>query len=657
MRAVRVAFVLVALAAAAAGVAWWRMSARDEMAPLDRDWAAVVTVLAGDGVAEWRDGEAYRARFSDPFGVAMAADGTVYVADGVGSHRIRAISVDGRVRTLAGGTRGFADGTGGDARFDTPSGLAIAADGTLYVADTGNNAVRRITRDGIVTTLAGDGTAGLQDGQGREARFNGPLGIAVDASGRVFVADTYNDRIRVVELDGIVRTIAADIRFDTPSGVAVDAAGYVYVADTRNRTIQQIDPAWTSAVPFGFAGLARPIGVATAPGGDVYVSDERGTIWSIHPDGSSRIVAGSVPGFHDGPGLEARFRRPSGVAVAGAGRLIVADAGNGLVRLVAAPSRLEFRAPPAPQIHPQFDVETFRALPLVWPIAPIEGPHEIAGTVGEARGDGAERMHLGIDVRAEQGTLVHAVRDGVAASPTSLEAFGTLSETITLGPATYIHVRAGRARNNAVFDRVAVRRDLRQRGLEGLASQARRTLRGGRRGRHDQRIQSRPPQRRVVGRGIQRARPSPRAVRGFRVAGDRARRHPAARRNAAADQGTCPRPRRGPWRGADRRRRVGPGEREPAGPPPWLVRPRLPGSAGRWHARPGVRNRAAYDAIRSVHHRSRGGAPGVCVGERYPVLRKSQDALPVPRHEHAAGRRCLARRVGYDGTAAGRLCC
>ena len=78
------------------------MSARDEVAPLDRDWAAVVTVLAGDGVAEWRDGDAYRARFSDPFGVAMAADGTVYVADGIGSHRIRAISDDGRVSDAGG---------------------------------------------------------------------------------------------------------------------------------------------------------------------------------------------------------------------------------------------------------------------------------------------------------------------------------------------------------------------------------------------------------------------------------------------------------------------------------------------------------------------------------------------------------------------------
>jgi murein DD-endopeptidase MepM/ murein hydrolase activator NlpD len=89
----------------------------------------------------------------------------------------------------------------------------------------------------------------------------------------------------------------------------------------------------------------------------------------------------------------------------------------------------------------------------VWPVAPIEGPHEIAGTVGEARGDGGERMHLGIDVRAEQGTMVHAIRDGAAASPLALEAFGTLSETITVGPLTYIHVRGGRTRKQELLDR------------------------------------------------------------------------------------------------------------------------------------------------------------------------------------------------------------
>ena len=453
MRALRVGFVLLAAAAIGAGVAWWRMSAGGEVAPLERDWSAVVTVLAGDGVAEWRDAEAYRARFTDPFGVGTAADGTIYVTDGIGSHRIRAISPDGRVTTLAGGTRGFADGVGADARFDTPSGLAVAADGTIYVADTGNNAIRRIARDGSVTTLAGNGTAGFQDGAASEAQFNGPVGVAVSAAGRVFVADTYNDRIRVVEPDGRVATFAPDAVFNTPCGVAVDAAGRVYVADTRNRVVQQIDPAGSSAIAIGFTALSRPIGIATAPDGDVYVTDERGGVVAIHPDGSSRTVAGSIPGFRDGPGLDARFRRPTGIATAGPGRLIVADAGNALLRLVAAPSRLEFRAPPAPAIAPQFDIETFRAQPLVWPVAPIEGPHEIAGTVGEARGDGGERMHLGIDVRADQGTLVHTVRDGAAASPTSLEAFGTLSETITIGPATYIHVRAGRARGNQVFDR------------------------------------------------------------------------------------------------------------------------------------------------------------------------------------------------------------
>src|SRR5262245_48678443 len=112
MRALRVAVVLLAVAVIGAGVASSRIwSAADAIAPLERDWSAVVTVLAGDGVAEWRDGDAYRARFTDPFGVAAGADGTIYVADGIASHRIRAISPDGGyVTTVAGGIRGFADG-------------------------------------------------------------------------------------------------------------------------------------------------------------------------------------------------------------------------------------------------------------------------------------------------------------------------------------------------------------------------------------------------------------------------------------------------------------------------------------------------------------------------------------------------------------------
>jgi DNA-binding beta-propeller fold protein YncE len=437
---------------AAGGAVWWRASAREEEPPVARDWDAVVTVLAGDGVAETRDGESHRARFAEPFGVAVASDGAIYITDGIGSHRLRRIASDGLVTTLAGGEPGFADGVGRDARFDTPSGLAAAADGVLYVADTGNNAIRRVTRDGQVTTIAGDGEAGLRDGPAHEARFNGPVGVAVDAAGRVFVADTYNDRIRVVDVDGTVRTLATGVVFDTPSGVAVDAAGHVYVADTRNRIVQRLDPSWSFAEPFGFAALYRPVAVVVGAEREVYVADEGGAIVHIRGDGSSRYLAGSMPGFRDGPGKDARFRRPSGIAIAPLGQLVVADAGNALVRLVAPAARLEFRPPPARLIEPRFDVEAFRAQPLVWPVAPIEGPHEIAGTVGEARGEGAERMHLGIDVRAEQGTLVHAVRDGVAASPTALEGFGSLSESIRIGALAYVHVRTGRLRGDALID-------------------------------------------------------------------------------------------------------------------------------------------------------------------------------------------------------------
>jgi hypothetical protein len=173
----------------------------------------------------------------------------------------------------------------------------------------------------------------------------------------------------------------------------------------------------------------------------------------IRADGSARTLAGSSPGFRDGAGREALFRNPTGIAWASPGRLIVADAGNALVRLVAASSRLELRLPASPQIAPQFDADRFGWQPLLWPVAPFDGPHEIAGSLGEARGsEGAERLHGGIDVRIEQGTLVHAVRDGVVTSPVSTDAFGTLNEWLRIGPIGYIHVRAGRGRRNDMVD-------------------------------------------------------------------------------------------------------------------------------------------------------------------------------------------------------------
>lgn len=427
-----------------------------------------MTVAAGDGVSSWRDGTALHARFAEPFGIAVSTDGTIFVADAGDAQRIRAIGPDGSVQTLAGGPRGFADGVGGEARFNTPSALAIDRSGTLYVADTGNNAIRRVTRDGRVTTIAGDGEAGYRDGPGRVARFNGPVGVAIAPDGRLIVADTYNDRIRAIAPDGTVSTLAGSgepgvadgsttaALFDTPCGVAVDGMGRVLVADTGNGLVRVIDRAGyvtTQAPPP--EGLAHPVGIAVSPDGTAYVTDDRGRIAEVTST-LGRVVAGSLPGFRDGPGADARFRRPMGMAFAAPGRLIVSDTGNSVVRLVAAPQRAELRRPASPFIDPAFDVEAFRHLPLLWPIAPMEGPHEIAGTIGEARGgEGSERFHAGIDVRAEAGTRVLAVRDGVVSSPISAGDFGSLNEWLRIGPVTYVHIRAGRARygrEDRVFD-------------------------------------------------------------------------------------------------------------------------------------------------------------------------------------------------------------
>jgi sugar lactone lactonase YvrE len=460
----RVTLTIVVAGALAAAAGWWLF--RTPTAVIEPGWAGTALVIAGDGMSGFRDGPASQARFSDPFGVAVAADGTVFVSDAGEANRIRRIGTDGFVSTIAGGRRGFADGRGHEARFDTPSGLAIDATGTLYVVDTGNNAIRRITPDGQVSTVAGDGVAGYRDGPGYQARFNGPIGLAVDRTGRVIVADTYNDRIRAIGPDGTVTILAgsaepgllddggSQARFDTPCGVAIDDTGTIHVADKGNGLVRRIDLAGavtTAPVPFP-EDIRRPLGIAAGPSGDVYVADEGGTIVEISATGATRTLAGSGPGFRDGTGRDARFRRPAGVAFAARGRLIVADAGNALVRLLAAPALLDLRPPASSLVAPRFDADSFRLLPLLWPIAPMEGPHEVAGTLGEVRGDGPERFHSGIDVRVEDGTLVRAVRDGVVSSPLATDGFGTLNESMRLGPVAYVHIRVGRTRSNEVLD-------------------------------------------------------------------------------------------------------------------------------------------------------------------------------------------------------------
>src|SRR5689334_17819744 len=193
MRKILFAAIVLVVLGSATGFFVYRYNNRP--VPTLIGWKAHVTTIAGDGSP---------LVLSDPFGVAVAADGTIYVADAGESNRIRKISPDGSVTTLAGGSEGFADGAGTSASFNTPSALALGPDGNLYVADSGNNRIRKITPGGTVSTVAGNGTAGYVDGPAATAEFNGPIGLAVSSSGDIYVADTYNDVIRMSTTAGEV---------------------------------------------------------------------------------------------------------------------------------------------------------------------------------------------------------------------------------------------------------------------------------------------------------------------------------------------------------------------------------------------------------------------------------------------------------------------
>jgi sugar lactone lactonase YvrE len=218
----------------------------------------VVSTLAGQaGSIGSVDGASSAARFYYPYGVAVDRAGNVYVADTFNS-TIRKITPAGVVSTLAGLSRsvGNADGAGSTARFSHPSSLTVDNTGNIYVADTGNSTIRKIDPAGVVTTLAGlAGSIGSADRAGSAARFNSPNGVAVDSAGCVYVADTFNSTIRKITPAGVVTTLAgldsrpgnADgtgnaARFDNPEGVAVDRNGNVYVADTYNQTIRVARP-------------------------------------------------------------------------------------------------------------------------------------------------------------------------------------------------------------------------------------------------------------------------------------------------------------------------------------------------------------------------------------------------------------------------------
>lgn len=317
----------------------------------------MVATLAGlGGSIGSNDGPRAEARFSFPGGLATDAGGNIYVAD-YANATVRKIAPSGAVTTLAGLARDFgsADGVGSAARFYGPLGLAADSSGNVYVADSENSTIRKVTPGGVVTTLAGSaGEYGDADGTGSAARFSSPAGVAVDDSGNVFVADTFNAKIRKITPAGVVTTVSSE--FAEPSSIAVGVNGELYVADSGDYTIRKISPSGVVTVvaglsrssgstdgPAGMARFSSPTGLAIDRNGNLYVSDSsvcdffggcsgNDTIRKITPAGMVSTIAGfaGMSGSSEGTGRFARFNAPGGLAVDGSGNLYIADLNNAI---------------------------------------------------------------------------------------------------------------------------------------------------------------------------------------------------------------------------------------------------------------------------------------------------------------------------------------
>ncbi|MCF7676529.1 MAG: hypothetical protein K9M97_14360, partial [Akkermansiaceae bacterium] len=265
------------------------------------------------------------------------------------------------VTTLAGSGAGYVEGLGAVAKFNQPSGVAIDAGGNIYVADSLNHRIRRIAPDGVTRTFAGTGVAGFADGPADIAQFNQPVGLAMSGGGVLFVSDSLNHRIRVINSAGEVATysglgtpgftdgIAAAARFNTPRGLVIDDSGALYIADSLNHRVRRVatDGSVTTLAGSGAAGSGNgagtvaqfntPVAVARDSAGCVYVAESTShAIRKIAADGFTSVYAGSAvsAGLVDANGAAARFSNPVGMAVGPADVLYVADKGNHRIRTI-----------------------------------------------------------------------------------------------------------------------------------------------------------------------------------------------------------------------------------------------------------------------------------------------------------------------------------
>ena len=344
----------------------------------------VIVRVAGTGTAGYSgdDGPATGAELNLPSGVAVTADGGFLIAD-TDNNLVRKVSPAGVITSVAGtGTAGNSgdDGPATGAELSSPSGVAVTADGGFLIADTGNNLVRKVSPAGVITSVAGTGTAGHSgdDGPATGAELNLPLGVAVTADGGFLIADHGNSVIRKVSPAGIspaggspagvITSVAGtgtaghsgddgpatDAELKNPSGVAVTADGGFLIADTDNSVIRKVSPTGviTRVAGGGTSGhrgddgpatdaeLVVPLGVAvTADGGFLIADTDNNLIRKVSPTGVITRVAGTGLGAYsgdDGPATEAEVKIPFGVAATADGGFLIADTNNHMIRKVGA---------------------------------------------------------------------------------------------------------------------------------------------------------------------------------------------------------------------------------------------------------------------------------------------------------------------------------
>jgi hypothetical protein len=332
-----------------------------------------VTTYAGIGSPGFVNGDTSIASFNKPFGICIDQEGNLFLADAY-NHCIRKISTDGIVSTYAGtGTAGYLDGQATEAKFNQPINICLDDSGNMYVSDFLNQRIRKISSDMMVTTIAGSGIAGLLDGPDSQAKFNYPRGICLDDTGNIYIGDSWNHRVRKISLDGMVSTWAGGgttigvqsvgdyvdasdtaARFYTPCELSIDQSNNIFVADAYNHRIRKIDPERmvTTVAGSGESGadgggfqngpaeeamFKVPTACFVSLTGSIYIGDgQNQRVRKISTDGMVSTFAGSgATGFENGPDTLATFDFPRGCVMDyNAHRLYVVDYNNHAVRII-----------------------------------------------------------------------------------------------------------------------------------------------------------------------------------------------------------------------------------------------------------------------------------------------------------------------------------